>query len=292
MKCVLIVLVVLLSTSAHAQIQLKLEARLAQNVGVQSELLQAGEQTSMHTLEARVLDPSLLYLQADELQSSSRAFALSKAQAARIGRLYHNQQNATQAAWAQATLAANSDQKSQSLAQIALRTTWGDAVASWSAQGLARRINALRAGRASLVRLDLDTPLTADATFSSDDGALEIIGLLPSADAQTGRSGALLWLARSVPALTHLLIHARSTATLAELPSTVLIPRSAILRLNGGSFVFIQTADDRFAMRELTSPELCANGWLVRSGFAAGERIVTAGAASLLTLARGAEAAE
>ena len=278
-----------LSTSVFAQVQLKLKAGVAQNFGVATELLKGTAQASTYTLDARVLDPSSLYSQTDELQASNSALALSSAQAARVGRLYRNQQNATQAALAQATLTALNDQKMYALAQTALRTSWGDAVAGWSTQERARRVLELRAGRASLVRAELDAALSSQAEFSSADIKLELIGLLPQADPQTGRAGALLWLTRSLPALSRVPINVRAQGALAA-AAAVLIPRSAILRLNGGSFVFIQTADDRYSMRELNSPERSTDGWLVQSGFAVGERIVTAGAASLLTLARGAGA--
>ena len=288
-QSVLLALALTLSTSVFAQVQLKLKAGVAQNFGVATELLKGTAQASTYTLDARVLDPSSLYSQTDELQASNSALALSSAQAARVGRLYRNQQNATQAALAQATLTALNDQKMYALAQTALRTSWGDAVAGWSTQERARRVLELRAGRASLVRAELDAALSSKTEFSSADIKLELIGLLPQADPQTGRAGALLWLTRSLPALSRVPINVRAQGAVAA-ATTVLIPRSAILRLNGGSFVFIQTADDRYSMRELNSPERSAEGWLVQSGFAVGERIVTAGAASLLTLARGAGA--
>ena len=288
-QSVLLALALTLSTSVFAQVQLKLKAGVAQNFGVATELLKGTAQASTYTLDARVLDPSSLYSQTDELQASNSALALSSAQAARVGRLYRNQQNATQAALAQATLTALNDQKTYALAQTALRTSWGDAVAGWSTQERARRVLELRAGRASLVRAELDAALSSQAEFSSADIKLELIGLLPQADPQTGRAGALLWLTRSLPALSRVPINVRAQGALAA-AAAVLIPRSAILRLNGGSFVFIQTADDRYSMRELNSPERSTDGWLVQSGFAVGERIVTAGAASLLTLARGAGA--
>ena len=288
-QSVLLALALTLSTSVFAQVQLKLKAGVAQNFGVATELLKGTAQASTYTLDARVLDPSSLYSQTDELQASNSALALSSAQAARVGRLYRNQQNATQAALAQATLTALNDQKMYALAQTALRTSWGDAVAGWSTQERARRVLELRAGRASLVRAELDAALSSQAEFSSADIKLELIGLLPQADPQTGRAGALLWLTRSLPALSRVPINVRAQGALAA-ATAVLIPRSAILRLNGGSFVFIQTADDRYSMRELNSPERSTDGWLVQSGFAVGERIVTAGAASLLTLARGAGA--
>ena len=271
--------------AAPAQVNLKLDAQAALNFGVHTELLAAAQHAPARMLDARVLDPSTLYAQLGDLQMSSNALALSSAQAARIARLYRNQQNATQTALAQATLTAQSDQNNRARAQIALRTTWGEAVASWSTQEAARRLIALRSGHASFVRAELDTALVAGTTFVVDAAPLELIGLLPAADPQTGRVGALLWLKRGLPALSRLQIEVRSEYVAT---TSVLIPRSAILRLNGGNFVFIQTANDAYLLRELTLPERAPDGWLVQSGFAVGERVVTAGAASLLTMARGA----
>jgi hypothetical protein len=44
----------------------------------------------------------------------------------------------------------------------------------------------------------------------------------------------------------------------------------------------------RFTLREVIAPVRTAAGWRVRSGFVAGELVVTDGAASLLTMVRGA----
>ena len=272
-------------SAAQAQLNLKLDAQAAQNFGVLTELLVAAQHAPARTIDAHVLDPSALYAQFDDVQMRSNAVALSSAQAARIARLYRNQQNATQAALAQATLAAQSDQSNHTRAQTVLRATWGDAVAAWSAPETARRLNALRGGHASFVRAELDTALVAGTTFAVDAAPLELIGLLPAADPQTGRAGALLWLTRGLPALSRLQVDV-SGAGVAT--TSVLIPRSAILRLNGGNFAFVQTAGDAYLLRELTLPERTPEGWLVQSGFVVGERVVTSGAASLLTMARGA----
>ncbi len=282
-----------LSAAANAQMQLKLDAQGAQNFGVRTEILVASEQMSAHVLDARALDPSPLYVQVADIEQSRSALALSSAQLARITRLYRNQQNATQASLAQATLAAQTDQNNLARAQTALRASWGDAVLTWPKPEIARRMRELRAGRASLVRAELDAALPPLAVFRAGDATLELISLLPSADAQTGRAGALLWLSRGLPAQSRLQVQiSAGSAGLSAAPIGVLIPRSAILRINGGSFVFVQTAADTYAMRELTAPERRADGWLVPAGFSAGERVVTAGAASLLTMARGAGAEE
>ena len=82
----------------------------------------------------------------------------------------------------------------------------------------------------------MDAALNSQAEFSSADIKLELIGLLPQADPQTGRAGALLWLTRSLPALSRVPIKVRAQGAVAA-ATAVLIPRSAILRLNGNDCV-------------------------------------------------------
>lgn len=63
----------------------------------------------------------------------------------------------------------------------------------------------------------------------------------------------------------------------------VLVPRSAVVRFQGRAWVYVQTADDRFARRELTQAEPTELGWFAGAGLAPGERAVIAGAQVLLS---------
>lgn len=297
-----------LSGTLHAQMHLELAAKQVENFGVHTVLLQSTQAPLGASSEARVLDASVLHSQISDLETSINSLAFSSAQQASITRLFQNQQNASRAALAQATLLMRTDQNNLARAQTALRTTWGDPVASWSATERARRVAQLRAGSASLLRLELNAALSANTRFSTADASLEWLGLLPNADAQTGRAGALLWLKPGAPALSRLQVQlSNSTPTNDVAKASWLIPRSAVLRINGGYFVFVETATPEisatktsaperalhsFEMRELVAPLRSPDGWLVQQGFSAGEQIVDAGAASLLTMARGAGAEE
>ena len=287
-----------LSGTLHAQMHLELAAKQVENFGVHTVLLQSTQAPLGASSEARVLDASVLYSQISDLETSINSLAFSSTQQASITRLFQNQQNASRAALAQATLLMRTDQNNLARAHTALRTTWGDPVASWSATERTRRMAQLRAGSASLLRLELNAALHANTRFSTADASLEWLGLLPNADAQTGRAGALLWLKPGAPALSRLQVQlSNSTPTKYLAKASWLIPRSAVLRINAGYFVFVETdapetALRTFEMRELVAPTRSADGWLVRKGFSASEQIVDAGAASLLTMARGAGAEE
>jgi hypothetical protein len=278
-----------LSGTLSAQLHLKLKPNQAKNFGVHSELMQSTESQIEQLGEARVLDPSVFYSQISDLDLNQTSVAFSRAQLASVNRLFHNQQNASRAALAQASLLVRTDENNFSRAQTALRTTWGDTVADWSSAERAQRSAQLRSGRASFLRLELNDLQDASSRFSTHHASLEWLGVLPNADAQTGRAGALLWLKPGAPALTRLPIQLSRTAVANPSASTsLLIPRSAVLRINSGYFVFIETEPLAFEMRELIAATRSPDGWRVQQGFRAGERIVDAGAASLLTMARGA----
>lgn len=62
----------------------------------------------------------------------------------------------------------------------------------------------------------------------------------------------------------------------------VVVPRAAAVRQSGRTWVYVQTAVDEFARREVKLEDPVAEGWFTRS-LAAGTRIVTTGAQALLS---------
>ncbi len=78
-------------------------------------------------------------------------------------------------------------------------------------------------------------------------------------------------------------------AVLSHVPTTgtsekgVIVPRSAILRHSGLTWVYVQTADDRFERRDCELRTPTAEGWFVSHGVASGEKIVVEGAQMLLS---------
>jgi len=71
-----------------------------------------------------------------------------------------------------------------------------------------------------------------------------------------------------------------------ELPGArrqgVAVPRSAVVRQAGTAWVYVQTAPDQLARREVTLEDPTAEGWFTRS-LSPGDRVVTTGAQLLLS---------
>jgi hypothetical protein len=62
----------------------------------------------------------------------------------------------------------------------------------------------------------------------------------------------------------------------------VVVPRSAVVRQSGKAWIYVQTADEQFARRQVVLEEPVAEGWFTRS-LSPGDRIVTIGAQALLS---------
>jgi len=61
----------------------------------------------------------------------------------------------------------------------------------------------------------------------------------------------------------------------------VLVPRAALLRSKGGTWVYVRTAGDSFMRKEVEHGRSSHDGLFAAEGFKAGEQVVTQGAAAL-----------
>jgi multidrug efflux system membrane fusion protein len=64
--------------------------------------------------------------------------------------------------------------------------------------------------------------------------------------------------------------------------SGVIVPRSAVLRQSGQTWIYVQTSSDHFSRRPVAIEESTGEGWFTHS-VSAGDRIVTVGAQALLS---------
>jgi hypothetical protein len=63
----------------------------------------------------------------------------------------------------------------------------------------------------------------------------------------------------------------------------LVIPQAAVVRTGGKAYVYVQTGASKFERRQVSTEQTIAEGYIVKSGFAAGDRIVTTGAQSVLS---------
>ena len=63
----------------------------------------------------------------------------------------------------------------------------------------------------------------------------------------------------------------------------VIVPMSAVVWSEGMAWTYVQTADNKFSRRTVTTDVPVDNGYFLSAGFAAGNKVVTRGAQSLLS---------
>jgi hypothetical protein len=68
-----------------------------------------------------------------------------------------------------------------------------------------------------------------------------------------------------------------------ESQTGVMIPDSAVIWHAGQAWVYLQTAAYTYSRRALNNPQVVEQHWFVSTGFSAGEKLVTQGAALLLS---------
>lgn len=61
------------------------------------------------------------------------------------------------------------------------------------------------------------------------------------------------------------------------------VPRAAVVRFMGSAWAYVEKEEGEFVRRPLVLDRPTQDGWFVASGFAAGEKIVTVGGATLLS---------
>ena len=112
----------------------------------------------------------------------------------------------------------------------------------------------------------------------------KFLGTASQASTLTGGHGLLFEVV--VPAGSHL---RPGTAVTAHVPtqgaslSGVLIPRSAMLRHGGRTWVYVKAGEDRFERRDVALDRPTSGGWFATSGVAPGESVVVDGAQLLLS---------
>jgi hypothetical protein len=237
----------------------------------------------------RVVDPAPLAALVTEAATAQASLEASAKEFERLKALYSQNQNASARALETAEAAMKRDQISLISVQSRLLLGWGQAIVSQA--DLAAFAHSLVAQETALVRVDL--PLGEQLPAAPMGGRIaplgapehlsdaQYVGPAPSTDAQTQSRGVLLLVKIDPPP--------PGTAVLAWLAipgqsqSGVVLPRGAVLRHEGRTFVYLQTAADTFERKAVTLGRPAGDEWFVGEGFKPGDKVVTVGAQELLS---------
>lgn len=234
----------------------------------------------------RVLDP-LPLIDVLAARSAARSSAtLARAEYVRVERLHQGDQNASTRDLDAARAAL--DRASVDVAGAEARATraWGGAVDDDAA-----RLGDLAAGRVAIVRIDLPAgahlahmPTSATvAPVATPERRLRARLLAPARDADPVlQSEAYLGVLDEAPpaagtALVASMVRSSAVRTGAA------VPLASVLWADGRPSVYVEASPGTFERRDVAVVRLRRGAWLATAGLAPGERVVTRGAARLLS---------
>ena len=274
----------------NGETSIKLDAETQKLMGLQVASLQAAQLKPEMKVYGRVLDPSGLVTAVSELAATRATSEASQAELQRLKGLA-GQNNASARSVQAAEATAIRDRGQAESAWLRLLAAWGAGIAEQ--KDLPALVESLGTLKAVLIQLNGppgealgETPRGARVFSLNDDTnsvRAEFISPAPAVDPQLQARG-FFFLVN--PNSQHLTPGTALTGFL-ELPgepqSGVAVPASAIVRFNGAKWVYVQTGEDSFTRTEVASEHPIDNGWFVRSGLKADEKVVTAGAQQILS---------
>jgi hypothetical protein len=274
----------------NGEIVITLDAETQKVMGLQVAALAAATLSPEVKGYGRVLDLSLLSTAVAELVSAGAAAEASQKDLARLKTL-SEQNNASVRARETAEAGAQRDAAQAMLARARLLGTMGKAIASRDdLPALAQR---LASGENVLVRIELPAGevLKSDPSgarlvpLAGDAQPIEarFVGAAAAVDAQTQGRG-FLFLVESNQSR---LVPNAALEGFIKLPGEdqlgVSMPRNAVVRFNGATWVYLQTGEEAFQRTEVALERPLENGWFVREGLKPQDKVVTVGAQQLLS---------
>lgn len=288
-------------TVRNGETVIQLTAADQSRAGIETETLKAARERAEITAPAAVLDVgSLVNLTSSysiaqaNLRQAENNLKVSEPEYERLKSLYANQQNVSAKAFQAAEGAFRNNQTSVAAARrdvayqmAALRQSWGNKIAQWVADDpptLNRILN--REDVLVQVTLPPDGPGSVPGQVSLElpnqrRVMAKLVSRFPQVDPRI-QGPSFLYFTKQQGALApglNLIAHVAVGPRL----SGVIIPRSAVVWLNGGSWVYIQTAPTEFTRIAVPVDHRAADGFFVSKGLAAGDRVVRIGAQALLS---------
>jgi hypothetical protein len=278
------------SHGTNGETILTLDAETQKTMGLAVAPLESSELAPEIKGFGRVLDPAPLAGLVTDFAAAGAASQASEAELKRLKSLAA-QDNASQRALETSQAAASHDLATAQSIRMKLLSAWGQAIASRA--DLPEFAHSLVALESALVELDLPAgeaistlPKSAVLmTLAGDSKPIpaELIGPAPAVDPQTQGQGFLFLIK---PNTTRLAPGASVTGLL-SLPGApvpgVLMPREAIVRFNGVTWVYHQTSETTFERLLVSLERPMEKGWFVREGVKTGDKIVTVGAQQMLS---------
>jgi hypothetical protein len=283
----------------NGEVIVTLDAATQKIMGLQVAPLAPAQLSPQVKGYGRVLDATPLAATVADLAVAEAASANSQVELKRLKTLAA-ENNASERALQAAEAAAVRDRVQAESARLKLVANWGSAIAVQ--QDLPAFVRSLSSLGSALVEIDLpagesiNAAPTAARLLSLAQATQPIearfLGPATMADPQMQGRG-FLFLVDPNPSR---LVPGAAVEAFLILPGApqpgVLLPREAIVRFNGATWAYLQTAGEAFQRVEVALDKPLEAGWFVRDGLKAQDKVVTTGAQQLLSEELKGQAAE
>ena len=285
----------------NGEVVITLDAATQKVMGLETVSLVTTQMSAQVKGFGRVLDPAPLMDLMVELGKAHLEFDASHAELERM-KVLKQQNNVSEKTFQAAENTYQQNMGSVWAVRLKIQSSWGAKLAEMTGPivvpvGTARKWDAtldqVLDARNVLVRVDLSAgehlewPPGSARLVPLGEGALPIAAWFfdtaRTVDPQTQGQGLLFLVATNRPKL---LPGKAVTAYMetADAPAAgVIVPRSAVVRFNGATWVYLQTGDDTFERVEVALDRPLDVGWFVAKGLKADAKIVTVGAQQLLS---------
>jgi hypothetical protein len=238
----------------------------------------------------RVLDISPLAGLVAELTTDQAANEASQAELKRLQTLAA-QSNSSERDLQRAAAAAARDEAQVAAARLRLLAIWGSAIAQ--RQDLPGFVQTLSSLTGALVQLDVPAgqpirtaPTGARLLALADDShpiEAQFLGPAPAVDPQMQGRGFFFLVQSNFTLLTPGTAVRGFISLPGESHAGVAVPRRAILRFNGATWIYFQTSAETFQRTEVALQAPLNEGWFVGQGLKPQDKVVTVGAQQLLS---------
>lgn len=296
--CKILTILLLLSTGAAGaadrdlpgDVPLQVDNARKSQLGVGTTRLVASRSTNEVEAVARVMDVGPLAQLDSEIEGATVAADASARERKRLAILAADDQGASMQALEAAEAQSAADSARSRLARQRVALEWSKRLADLGLADRQRLVAQIAAGQAALLRVDpLRTRQIAggNVRLQVDDQSppltTENLGPAAVAEPRMQTIGVFV-VVRGSPAES-LRAGQLLPATVESGETTgVLLPRSALVRIDGSAWAYLQRDDNHFVRRQVKDARLQSDGWFVVEGFEPGDRVVDRGAGTLLAI--------
>jgi hypothetical protein len=269
--------------------RVRIDPAAERGLGIATQRLAPADRASEIDAFAKVLDPEPLVQLDSDLATAEAAATASGAEAARAKALHAANGSVAAKDMEAAVAQAGSDALKVAMLRRRVDLEWGPGVAHMAAAARARLVRALVAGAAALVHVDThnNAGQTGARFVKVDvgDGSIRgvVLGPARAAEPRLQSSGLIVEVAGPQAILLSVGLTQSAHIEARSPQKGFVIPRAAIIRFRGSDWAYVRSAPGVFERRLLEMPVAEGDGYFVTAGFAAGDEVVTTGAAALFT---------